>query len=144
MALVPDLAQRLAGAPDLVTCAQRCCDVLVKHGYVLPSLYVRRSGRLRCLASNGYWQVLDGFPEESGVIAATVRSDRAQLVEVEHCAEYLTAAPSVVAEACVPIRFDGQVVGALNVESTSPFPRDVLADLEEIACLLYTSDAADE
>lgn len=133
MALVPDLERQLADAVDLVACAQRCCDLLEAQGYGLPSLYVRRSGRLRCLASNGYWQVLDGFPEESGVIAMTVRTGQAQLVEVAECAEYLTAAPAIVAEACVPIRFDGEVAGALNVESAQPFDRDVLADLEEIA-----------
>ena len=129
------LSRLLADAPDLVECAQRCCDALVEHGYPLPSLYMRRSGRLRCFASNGYWQVLDGFPEESGVIAATVRTGQAHLIEVESCAEYLRAAPAVVAEACMPIRLGGGVAGALNVESTEPLPAGVLDDLELVtAC----------
>jgi len=133
MSCAQEFRQQLADAPDIAACAQRCCDTLVEHGYLLPSLYLRRSGRLRCFASNGYWQVLDGFPEESGVISATARTGRAHLVEVESCAEYLRAAPSVVAEACVPIRIDGRVAGALNVESTEPFAGDVLAHLEEVA-----------
>ena len=132
MSMVPELERRLNDTSGLTACAQHCCDILVEHGYSLPSLYLRRSGRLRCFASNGYWQVLDGFPEESGVIAATVRTGRAHLVEVESCAEYLTAAPHVVAEACVPIRINGEVVGALNVESRVPFDDGVLADLEQV------------
>lgn len=123
----------LADAPDLVSCAQRCCDHLVAHGYELPSLYMRRSGRLRRFASNGYWQVLDGFPEASGVIAATVRTGRPHLIEVATSAEYLKAAPNVAAEACVPVRLHGEVAGGLNVESSTPFTGEVLTELEAVA-----------
>ena len=123
----------LADAPDLVSCAQRCCDHLVAHGYELPSLYMRRSGRLRRFASNGYWQVLDGFPEASGVIAATVRTGRPHLIEVATSAEYLKAAPNVAAEACVPVRLYGEVAGGLNVESSTPFTGEVLTELEAVA-----------
>ncbi len=130
---MPELRRMLADAPDLVSCAQQCCDHLVARGYELPSLYMRRSGRLRRFASNGYWQVLDGFPEESGVIAATVRTGQAHLIEVATSEVYLQAAPNIVAEACVPIRVAGEVVGALNVESETAFSRDVLADLEAAA-----------
>ena len=35
---MPELRRMLADAPDLVSCAQRCCDHLVAHGYELPSL----------------------------------------------------------------------------------------------------------
>ncbi|MCB1014353.1 MAG: diguanylate cyclase [Acidimicrobiales bacterium] len=136
------LRRSLAGAVDLVECAQRCCDHLVARGFELPSLYMRRSGRLRRFASNGYWQVLDGFPEASGVIAATVRSGRARLVEVDTCAEYLRAAPAVVAEACVPIRLHGEVVGALNVESTAPFGDGVLAEIAAVVeCFAERAEA---
>lgn len=137
-----DLRRSLADAPDLVACAQRCCDHLVAVGYALPSLYLRRSGRLRRFGSNGYWQVLDGFPEESGIIAATVRTGRPHLVDTATSAEYLTAAPSVVAEACVPIVLGGEVAGALNVESTEPFDGDVLADITAAAaCFAERADA---
>lgn len=130
---MPELRRMLDDAPDLLACAQQCCDHLVAAGYELPSLYLRRSGRLRRYASNGYWQVLDGFPEESGVIAATVRTGRPHLIDVATSVEYLQAAPNIAAEACVPIRLGGEVVGALNVESETPFAGDVLADLETTA-----------
>lgn len=139
---VPELRRALVDAPDLVACAQRCCDHLVARGYALPSLYMRRSGRLRRFASNGYWQVLDGFPEASGIIAATVRTGRAQLVDATTSPDYLTAAPSVVAEACVPIVLAGEVAGALNVESTLPFSGDVLAEITEVAaCFAERAEA---
>ena len=133
MASIPELRRSLADVSDLLTCAQRCCDHLVERGYVLPSLYMRRSGRLRRFASNGYWQVLDGFPEASGIIAATVRTGEAHLVDATTSPDYLTAAPSVVAEACVPIVLRGEIAGALNVESTEPFTSDVMADITAVA-----------
>lgn len=133
MRSVPELRRTLADAADLVSCAQRCCDHLVAHGYALPSLYLRRSGRLRRFGSNGYWQVLDGFPEASGVIAATVRTGERHLVDVATSNVYLEAAPNIAAEACVPIRLHGEVVGALNVESVRAFTGDVLDDLEAVA-----------
>lgn len=133
MRFVPELRRTLADAADLVACAQRCCDHLVAHGYTLPSLYLRRSGRLRRFGSNGYWQVLDGFPEASGVIAATVRTGQRHLVDVATSDVYLEAAPNISAEACVPIHLHSEVVGALNVESVTSFTGDVLDDLEAVA-----------
>ena len=95
------------------------CEHLVSLGLELVSVYVARSGRLRCLASRGYWQVLDGFPLELGVIATTVRTGAPQFVRTDDCDAYLEAAPNVVAEVCVPIHQQGRPIGAVNVESTT-------------------------
>jgi len=128
------LANRLACTTDLSAAAEVCCLLLAELGYELPSLYLRRSGRLRCYASHGYWQVLDGFPEVSGVIASTALTGKPHLV-TPSSDMYLEAAPDVASEACVPIVIAGVSVGALNVESTQILPDAALDDLVLIADL---------
>lgn len=129
----PDVRTRLRRVDTIDGCAHAVCEHLVSVGLALPSVYVERSGRLRCLASRGYWQVLDGFPPEFGVIAATVRTGTPHFVRTSECELYLEAAPSVVAEICVPIHHRGSAIGAVNVESTT--------SLDESA-FIVVSDAA--
>ncbi|MCU1358863.1 MAG: diguanylate cyclase/phosphodiesterase & domain with sensor(s) [Ilumatobacteraceae bacterium] len=125
---------RLLEETTLDACAEICCDHLVEAGLPLPSVYFERSGRLRCYASRGYWQVLDGFPPEFGVIAATVRTGESHFVRTAECEIYLQAAPSVVAEICVPVVHAGRPIGAINLEST--------VELSEAAFRLVTDLAA--
>ncbi|MGD9998663.1 MAG: diguanylate cyclase [Ilumatobacteraceae bacterium] len=130
-----DLRRRLREQTTIAGCAEVCCDALVRAGVALPSVYIDRAGRLRCYASRGYWQVLDGFPPEFGVIAATVRTGTPHFVRTEECDIYLEAAPSVVAEICVPVFHDGVVVGAVNVESTTSLGQeqfDLVATLASV------------
>lgn len=97
---------------------------------LLPSAYLARGGRLRCMALEGYWQVRDGMPPGAGVIGRTYRLGEETLrQDVAACGEYLEAAHGVVAEIGVPLRIAGTVAGVLNVEARRPF-RD--ADLELI------------
>lgn len=77
---------------------------LFRVGLSLPSLYLERGGRLRCLAVRGYWQVFDGMPVDAGVIGATFQSGRpVELRGVSGSVQYLAVAPAVVDEVCVPI-----------------------------------------
>jgi len=122
----------VSDAPDLATAAGRCCAHLADLGFELPSLYLRRSGRLRCFASHGYWQVLDGFPESSGVIAETVRTGVPLHVTTDSDL-YLEAAPGVLAEVCVPILVNGIAIGAINVESAQHLPESTIGTLTAIA-----------
>jgi diguanylate cyclase (GGDEF)-like protein len=119
-----DLRRRLREQTTIAGCAEVCCEELVLAGLTLPSVYFDRAGRLRCYAASGYWQVLDGFPPEFGVIAATVRTGTPHFVDTADCDVYLQAAPSVVSEICVPVFHDGQVIGAVNVESTTPYGQE--------------------
>lgn len=137
-----DIRARLRGAPTLAACATVCCELLVDAGLSLPSVYFERSGRLRCHASRGYWQVLDGFPPEFGVIAATVRTATAHFVRTDDCDIYLEAAPTVVAEICVPVLHGGRSVGAINVESTVGLTDADFALVSDLAVAL--SDRIDE
>jgi diguanylate cyclase (GGDEF)-like protein len=131
-----DISARLRDAPTLTACAVACCEHLVQSGLPLPSVYFARSGRLRCYASSGYWQVLDGFPPEFGVIAATVRTGTPHFVTTADCEIYLQAAPSVVAEICVPVTFAGKAIGAINLESTVALTDAAFATVSAVAAAL--------
>jgi diguanylate cyclase (GGDEF)-like protein len=131
-----DIRARLGRQTSLEACAAVCCDHLVQHGLPLPSVYFERSGRLRCYASRGYWQVLDGFPHESGVLGATVRTCTPHFVQTAECDFYLPAAPSVVAEICVPVTHAGASIGAVNLESTVALDDDAYALVSDVAAAL--------
>ncbi len=131
-----DIRGRLRVQTTLTACAVACCEHLVQAGLPLPSIYFERSGRLRCYASSGYWQVLDGFPPEFGVIAATVRTGTAHFVTTADCEMYLQAAPSVVAEICVPVTHAGRAIGAVNLESTVALTDAAFATVSDVAAAL--------
>jgi len=48
-----DASRTLADATDVVGACEALADLLVVHGYDLPSIYLLRGGRLRCHASRG-------------------------------------------------------------------------------------------
>ena len=128
-----ELRRDLARDDDLFACAATCCRHLAENGYELLSVYFERSGLLRCYAAIGYWQVHDGFPSSAGVIAATVTSGRPHFVDTTTSPVYVEAAPNVVAEVCAPVWVDGQTVGAVNIESTSPLTQEAMADAEAVS-----------
>lgn len=128
------LDQRLAAARTPLEASAATVEHLVTAGLELPSLYLARGGRLRCQASRGYWQVLDGFPPVSGVIARTYRTGEPTVIsDVGISGDFLQAVPDVRAEVCVPVVVGGCVVGALNVESRSELPADALTTLQGVA-----------
>jgi diguanylate cyclase (GGDEF)-like protein len=71
------------------------------------------------------------WPVHEGVIGRCIRTNATQLVEDVTCdSEYVIVNDRTVAELVVPIRFRGDVVGVLNVESASSdvfTPANVLA-----------------
>lgn len=71
------------------------------------------------------WSIRDG------VIGRSIRTNATQLVEdVTRDSEYIAVNDRTIAELVVPIRFRGDVVGVLNIESASPdvfTPANVLA-----------------
>ena len=117
------IVARLEACQDLRSAGEAVVEHLVEHGLPLPSVYVERGGRLRCIAQRGYWQVLDGLPPSAGVLGRTYRlGEPTVLSGVEAAPEYLAAAPDVVDEVTVPVSSMGRVVGVVNVESTSRLP----------------------
>jgi diguanylate cyclase (GGDEF)-like protein len=129
-----DLRAHLVAAGDVPAAAERLMDVLVDQGLELPSLYLERGGRLRCIAQRGYWQVYDGLAPGAGVMGSTFAADRTAVVrQTEHVSEYIRAIPDAVAEVCVPLRLGGRAVGVLNVESRRPVDDDAVAWIEAVA-----------
>jgi len=128
------LRARFADAPDVAAASSLTCDLLVDLGLTMPSLYLARGGRLRCTAVRGYWQAFDGMPPGAGVIGAVYATgEPRELRGVAGDPAYLAAAVSVLDEICVPVRHRGQVVGALNVESTDRLRPDALTIVLAVA-----------
>lgn len=127
------LRQRMQATTTLTACAHTVCDHLVAMGCPLPSLYLVRSGRLRCFGASGYFQVRDGFPPVSGVISATVRTGQPHIVDVRSSDLYIAASDIVEHEVCVPIFLHDAPVGALNIESSSPLADDIVELATEVA-----------
>lgn len=132
------LRKQLQRATNLSACAQTVCDHLVAMGFPLPSVYLVRSGRLRCFGASGYFQVRDGFPPLAGIISATVRSGEPHVVEVRTSDIYLPASDIVEHEVCVPIFLDGSTVGAVNIESPTALPADTAQLAATVAAVFAT------
>lgn len=131
---VPHLTGLLAQATDPASAARALVAHLVARGYPMPSLYLARGGRLRCLAMHGYVQVYDGMPPAAGMIGETVTSGQPhELRGVQQHPNYLAAGFDVQDEVCVPVLLGGTCVGALNVESTARLPTDAVTVLQRAA-----------
>jgi putative methionine-R-sulfoxide reductase with GAF domain len=131
------MIEALDRAPD----SRRACAAVVEHlfrqGQVMPSAYLERHGELRCTAQRGLWQILDGMSGSSGITGRTWKTGTPIVVpDVSKNPAYLEAIPGVVSEICVPIAVGGTAVGALNVESLTPLPNGMLAQMQRYAALL--------
>jgi len=90
-------------------------DRLAADRDLRPSVWLEGGGRLRCVAGTGGWSARDGISATAGVIGATFTSGVESLVP-DAAAHRATNRPRLVAQACLPIRADGIVVGVLDVE----------------------------
>ena len=124
------------------TVAEACdglVDDLAARGFDLPSTYLLAGERLRCYAARGYFQVVDGFRPglARGVIGTVVATGVDVLLpDVRVRDDFIAAIPGLVAEACAAVRVQGQVVGAVSVESRTPLPDDALEVVQAAAAVL--------
>ena len=124
-----ELHRRLGGARDLAEAGEIVCDHLAGRPGLLPSVYVERDGVLRCLAQRGYWQVLDGIPLTTGVMARCFRDGEVVVViDVTDDTDFLEAIPDLRSQCSVPVLDKGVVVGVLSVESPGALSPDDIAD----------------
>ena len=122
-----DASRTLADVTDVVGACEALADLLVAHGYDLPSIYLLRGGRLRCYACRGYWQVIDGFAPGVGVIGKVLTSGRPAFVpDASLRDDFIAALPGLRGEASVPIDLDGETIGVLTVETFDVLPPTVL------------------
>jgi len=130
---------RCASAGNLSEACRGLVDDLAEAGIALPSVYLFVGDRLRCFAARGYFQVVDGFPREAGVIGRTVSSgEPVHLPDISHVPEFIAAIPGLRGEACVPVWSARTVIGAVNAESMDVLPVEWLRILEEGAGVLGT------
>lgn len=128
------LEARASAAESVQELADAVVDWLEARDLPHPSVYMELAGQLRCIAVRGYWQILEGFTVEHGVIAKLFQTGESQLVrDVRTVPEYIPAVPGVVSELCVPLRFAGRVVGGLNLESPRTLTEGDIAVVEEAA-----------
>jgi len=114
-----ELQRRLAAAHDLTGACEVVCEHLVERVPLMPSVYLERDGLLRCLAQRGCWQVLDGIPLTTGVMARCFRDDEMIVVQdITTVPDVLGAVPDLQSQCAVPLRTGAAVVGVLSVEST--------------------------
>jgi diguanylate cyclase (GGDEF)-like protein len=124
----PALLRALEAAPDLQTAGHAVIDALATIDGVLPSVWIERSGRLRCQAVRGYWQIRDGIPPGRGTIGRTFKLGVPLVVhDVSISQDYMQAAPEIVGEVCVPIRVGDTAIGCLDAETLAA-PPDGLKD----------------
>lgn len=128
---------RCASGTTLHQVCEGLTDDLVDAGFSMPSVYLLTGDRLRCHGARGYFQVVDGFSPGTGVVGGVVASGRAELLpDVRARPDFIAAVPGLVAEVCVPVHCRDEVVGAVNVESTTALPVDAPRVLEAAARLL--------
>lgn len=141
---VDGLADMLARDGDVGRAVATVLDHLVARGFLMPSIYLARDGRLRCMGQRGYWQVQDGLPFGAGVAGRTYSTGESVRMRAEDAPDFIAAVPDITEEVCVPIRVPGsggearpddagQVVGILNIETLSVLPEDTLLVAEQAA-----------
>jgi diguanylate cyclase (GGDEF)-like protein len=131
------LRAALVAVDSHAAAAQAAVDHLQQLGYELPSVYVERGGRLRCLAQRGYWQVFDGVPPTSGVVGRGFTSETTLVVRsVSDVEDYIRAVPEVRSEVCVPLFVGGRTAGVVNVESLHVLSDADIATVEDVTAEL--------
>ncbi len=131
---------RLERDLERAECARDACEAAADHlarRGLLPSVYLAQSGRLRCQAVRGVWQVYDGVPPTTGIVGRVYRSGETAVVDdVGEAPDYLPAVPGVRSEICAALRVGGQVVGVLDASSVTTHDRSTAAEVERCAELL--------
>lgn len=131
------LSVRLAGCGSVRAACEATVDYICSDPRLMPSIYMHRGGRLRCMAVRRYRQAFDGMLPGSGVIGTTFVKGTTTVVDDARTSDhYLAAAAGVLSEICAPIRLGGVVVGALNVEAEDRFDERQVTAVELIASVL--------
>ncbi|HKH09986.1 MAG TPA: PAS domain S-box protein [Rubrobacter sp.] len=90
------------------------------YGYTQVSAYRLQGETLELQHQVGYERVLDRIPVTRGVMGRVARTRRPVLLgDVRSDPAFLGAIEGITSEICVPLLDEGEVVGTLNVESTS-------------------------
>ncbi len=128
-----------AGTLSARTIPDACRELItaLASRWDLPSVYLLIDGRLRCMAASGYFQVVDGFTADTGVIGRSVRTATTIVVEDAHLdPEFVAAIPDLRSEVCAPVVLDGLCLGAVSLESRDDLPASAVVEAELAAEVL--------
>ena len=135
----PDLWAGTVSATSIPDACRELVTALASR-WDLPSVYLLIDGRLRCMAASGYFQVVDGFTPDTGVIGRSVRTAATVVVEDAHLdPEFVAAIPDLRSEVCAPVVLDGACLGAVSLESREDLPPSAVTEAECAAEVLATT-----
>ncbi len=123
----------VAGGPTTEV-LDRALGVLVdRFGYEYVSIYIADESRLVLGAQRGYEEPIESFDGTSGVMGRVMRTRQLAFVpDVSSDPDYISVFGEVTSEICAPLLIDGQLLGALNIESRDRLDRtdrDLVATL---------------
>jgi PAS domain S-box-containing protein len=120
LALVDRVRTVLSKEMDLSVVFKTIVEAVAEtFGYTHVAVYLLKEGYLYAQYFVGYGQVASPMAVSTGVVGRVVRTGEPALVEdVARDPDYLAAQEDIVSQVCVPLIDQGEVVGALNVEST--------------------------
>ena len=124
----------IRGAADAHVLAQRVIAAFSADPQLLPSIYLARGGRLRCIARHGQSLVLDGIEAGMGLTGtAYARGIEVLVPDVTADPRYRQAVPGVLSEMAVPLRVADAVVGVFNVDALRLLSDADVADVRRAA-----------
>ncbi len=101
--------------------------------YTYVSIYRTDGDRITLGAQRGYEHPRESFDGSEGVVGRVMRGHEVAFVpDVTLDADYVAVYHEVRSEICAPLLFDGEFLGILNVEATTPLDRtdrDLVATL---------------
>jgi diguanylate cyclase (GGDEF)-like protein len=122
------------GAADAHVLAQRVIAAFSSDPQLLPSIYLARGGRLRCIARHGQSLVLDGIEAGMGLTGtAYARGVEVLVPDVTADPRYRQAVPGVLSEMAVPLRVGDSVVGVFNVDALRRMTDADISDVRRAA-----------
>jgi diguanylate cyclase (GGDEF)-like protein len=119
LSLLEQVRTALAREVDLPAIFRTVIEsVASTFGYTQVCIYLREHDELALQHQVGDHFIYERIPVGTGTISRTILSERPALVtDVSADPDFLGAIDGVVSEICVPLRDEGKVIGALNIES---------------------------
>jgi PAS domain S-box-containing protein len=121
LTLLDRVRSAIARELDLQAIFKKVVEAIAEtFGYRHVSIYLVQDGVTRLQHQVGYYSVIPELKITEGVSGRVVRSGKPLLVkDVRQDADFIGAIEGIVSEICVPLFDYEQVIGILNIESTS-------------------------
>ncbi|HYO48442.1 MAG TPA: diguanylate cyclase, partial [Chloroflexia bacterium] len=121
MALLDEVRTVLTREPNPQAVFRTVVETVAStFGYAMVSLYLIAGDKLVLQHQVGYDHVKDQVPLSKGIMGIVARTGKPKLVDrVEGDPSYIDATEGMTSQVCVPIFDQDDVVGVLNVESTT-------------------------